>query len=68
MGALDDWMDEEEAAAEVRKSVRTLRAWRRRRVGPPYTLFGRTIRYHRPTFIEFFKTNQIVPVRGRSRR
>jgi hypothetical protein len=65
MGALDDWMDEAEAAAEVRKTVRTLRAWRRRCVGPPYTLFGRTIRYHRPTFVEFFKANQIAPLRTR---
>jgi hypothetical protein len=67
MSVLDEWMSEAEAAAEVHKTVRTLREWRKRREGPPYAYFGRTVRYHRPTFIEFFRTNQIVPVR-RSRR
>jgi hypothetical protein len=60
---LDDWMSEKEAAAEVNKTVRTLRQWRKRREGPPYAYFGRTVRYHRPTFLEFYKANQITPVR-----
>jgi hypothetical protein len=64
---LDDWMEEEEAAAAVHKTVRTLREWRKRRIGPPYAYFGRTVRYHRPTFIEYYKSSQIVPVR-KSRR
>jgi hypothetical protein len=63
--ALDDWLSEEEAAAAVHKTIRTLRSWRKRRTGPPYAYFGRTIRYHRPTFIEFFKASQIMPVRTR---
>jgi hypothetical protein len=63
----DDWMSEEEAAAEVHKTVRTLRQWRKKRQGPPYAYFGRTVRYHRPTFLEFYRKNQIVPVRSRSR-
>ena len=45
----DEWMTEAQTAAEVHKTVRTLRQWRKRRVGPPYTFFGRTVRYHRPT-------------------
>jgi hypothetical protein len=63
--SLADWMSEKEAAAEVRKTVRTLRDWRKRRKGPPYAYFGRTIRYHRPTLVEFFKANQIQPARAR---
>jgi len=63
----DEWMSEAEAAAEVKKTIRTLRQWRKRRIGPPYAFFGRTVRYHRPTFIEFFKASQIVPVRHRTR-
>jgi len=62
---LEDWMTEAEAAAEVKKTVRTLRQWRKRREGPPYAFFGRTVRYHRPTFAEFFKASQIQPVRTR---
>jgi hypothetical protein len=64
---LTDWMSEEEAAAAVDKTVRTLRQWRQRREGPPYSFFGRTVKYHRPTFVEYFKRSQIMPVR-RSRR
>ena len=60
----DEWMSEAEAAAEIRKTVRTLRDWRKRRTGPPYAYFGRTVRYHRPAFAEHFKANQIMPVRG----
>jgi hypothetical protein len=64
---LDDWMSEEEAAAAIDKTVRTLRQWRRRRIGPPYSYFGRTVRYHRPTFIDHFKLTQVLPARERGR-
>jgi helix-turn-helix protein len=63
--ALEDWLTEAEAAAAVNKTVRTLRQWRKRREGPPYAYFGRTIRYHRPAFIDFFKASQIQPARTR---
>ena len=59
----DEWMTEAQTAAEVHKTVRTLRQWRKRRIGPPYTFFGRTVRYHRPTLAEHFKANQIMPLR-----
>jgi hypothetical protein len=64
---LDEWMSEAEAAAEIDKTVRTLREWRRRRIGPPYSYFGRTVRYHRPTFIDHFKSTQVLPARERGR-
>jgi hypothetical protein len=64
---LDDWMSEAEAAAEIKKTVRTLRQWRRRRTGPPYAHFGRTVKYHRPTFVEYFKSIQVMPARMRIR-
>jgi len=60
----DEWMSEQEAAAAAHKTVRTMREWRKKRIGPPYTYFGRTVRYHRPTFAEHFRANQIMPVRG----
>jgi hypothetical protein len=64
---LSEWMSEAEAAAEIAKTVRTLRQWRRRRTGPPYAHFGRTVRYHRPTFIKYFESIQVMPLRERSR-
>ena len=64
---LDEWMTEEETAAEVGKTVRTIRKWRQKRVGPPFAYFGRTVKYHRPTFQEHFKSSQVLLVRGRPR-
>jgi helix-turn-helix protein len=65
---LDDWMTEAEAAAAVKKSVRTLRVWRKRGLGPPYAFFGRTVRYRKPAFIEYFRAVEINPVRTRRGR
>ena len=64
---LDEWLTEEQAAREIDKTIRTLRQWRRRRTGPPYAHFGKTIRYHRPTFEQYFKSIQVMPARERSR-
>jgi hypothetical protein len=41
-----EWLSEDEAAAALGKSVRTLRKWRRQRIGPPYTYFGKTERLY----------------------
>jgi len=61
-----EWMSEDEAAAFVGKTIRTLRQWRQKREGPPYAFFGRTVRYHRGALVEFYKSNQIInPVRKR---
>jgi hypothetical protein len=62
---LDEWLTEAEAAAEVDKSVRTLRQWRKRGIGPPYALFGRSIRYRKTAFIEHFRASEITPARAR---
>jgi hypothetical protein len=66
--ALDDWMTEAEAAASIGKSVRTLRVWRCKGIGPPYAFFGRTVRYRKPAFIEHFRAIEINPVRTRVMR
>jgi hypothetical protein len=61
---LDEFLSEEAAAAAIGKSLRTLRQWRRRGIGPPYVKFGRTIRYRKP-FVEHFRQAEIRPVRTR---
>jgi hypothetical protein len=33
---LDEWLSEQEAAEAIKKSIRTLRDWRRKGLGPPY--------------------------------
>ena len=59
-----EWLSEQEAAAALRKSVRTLRKWRGQRVGPPYAYFGRTVRYRGPALVEHFRQSEIKPVRA----
>ena len=54
--------------AEVGKTVRTLRDWRRRGVGPSFARFGRTVRYNRVTLAEYFKSQEVQPVRRRHPR
>jgi hypothetical protein len=63
---LDEFLSEQEAAAAIDKSLRTLRQWRRRGLGPPYILFGRTIRYRKAAFVEHFRQNEVKPVRARA--
>jgi hypothetical protein len=62
LDVLDEWLSEQEAAAAAGKTVRTLRQWRKRGIGPPFTRFGRTVRYRKPTFIEHFRQSEITPV------
>jgi hypothetical protein len=62
---LDEFLSEEAAADAIGKSLRTLRQWRRRGIGPPYVLFGRTIRYRKSAFVEHFRQAEICPVRTR---
>jgi hypothetical protein len=64
---LDEWLSEQEAAAAIKKSVRTLRQWRRKGMGPPYALFGRSPRYRASTLVEHFRASEIDPVRAHKR-
>jgi hypothetical protein len=61
----DEWLSEAEAAAAVDKSLRTLRQWRKRGVGPPYTRFGRSVKYRKRALAEYFRTSEINPTRER---
>jgi hypothetical protein len=63
----DEWLSEQEAAAKVRKSVRTLRDWRRKGMGPPFAYFGRTPKYRTSALVEHFRASEIKPVRGVNR-
>ena len=64
---LEEWISEQEAAAALHKSVRTLRQWRKKGKGPPYAYFGRTVRYRGPALIEHFRQMEITPVRTKQR-
>jgi hypothetical protein len=67
LDVLDEWLSEKETAVAVNKTVRTLRQWRKRGIGPPYAFFGKTIRYRRQALIEHFRQSEITPVRAQRR-
>jgi hypothetical protein len=48
-GLLDDYLSEDELAAELKKTTRTVRNWARRKTGPPATYIGKTPYYRRET-------------------
>lgn len=53
----DALLNEDEAAASLRISVRTLQAWRLKTAGPPFVRVGRTIRYRRGDIKAWIKLN-----------
>ena len=65
---LDGWLSEADTAKAIGVSVRTLRNWRRRRVGPPYAFFGRAVKYNGRALGEHYEAAQIMPVRSRKQR
>jgi hypothetical protein len=65
MSLLAEWLSEAEAAREINKSVRTLRGWRRKKKGPPYAFFGRTVKYRMLALAEYYRASEVHPERGR---
>jgi hypothetical protein len=59
---LDEWLGEQETAAAIKKSVRTLRDWRRKGMGPPFAYFGRTPKYRTSALVEHFRASEMKPV------
>jgi hypothetical protein len=53
----DSLLPEREASQLLSVSIRTLQAWRFRRVGPPFVRLGRAIRYARRALIEWINAN-----------
>ena len=53
----DDLLKEDEAAALLRVSVRTLQAWRTKSTGPRYVRLGRLVRYRRGALINYMNDN-----------
>ena len=66
--ALADYFHESELATEIKKTLRTLRAWRKSRKGPPWTLLGGTVIYRREAFRKWLLDQEQQPVRPRHTR
>jgi hypothetical protein len=61
----DEYMPEVEFAEKLGKTTRTLREWRKKRMGPPFVKIGRQILYRREAFLAYLKSHEIQPVRSR---
>jgi phage terminase Nu1 subunit (DNA packaging protein) len=66
MPILEDYLDENELAAELKKSVRLLQQWRQRRIGPPWTrLGGQQVIYRKAAVTDWLRKLEQQPVRNR---
>jgi hypothetical protein len=70
MPLLDEYLTEEEAAAELRRSKRTLSLWRTARTGPPFIkiagINGQVL-YRRSSVLRWLEQQEVQPVRERRR-
>jgi hypothetical protein len=65
---LEDYLSEDEMAAELNRDVRTLKRWRTLRKGPPVTWVGKTPKYHIQSARKWLQANeQPMPRRGARR-
>jgi hypothetical protein len=67
------YLSEEEAAAALNRTVRTLQLWRQQRAGPKYTTVGGVkggaqVIYHESWLTDYLLANAKQPVRERERR
>jgi hypothetical protein len=70
MSLLADYYTEDQLAAELKTKtgtggIRTPRAWRERRVGPPWAKIGRAIVYPHDGFERWLRSQVQEPTRNR---
>jgi hypothetical protein len=58
------YTSEHKTAEELNVAVRTLRLWRRRGMGPPWTAVGRQIFYADESRAAWLKSREVQPVRS----
>jgi predicted DNA-binding transcriptional regulator AlpA len=64
------YVDENEAAAVIGFSVKSLRNWRWRGEGPPYVVRGRSVRYSNEKLFEWMEAGNVEVrelIRGKRR-
>ena len=64
-GILSGYLTKKELAAELHKTVRTLDRMTLAGNGPPPTRIGRTTLYRRDAVLDWLKSREARPVRGR---
>jgi hypothetical protein len=64
---LEGYLSEQETAAAIHKTPRTLQSWRQQGVGPAYIKIGKTVFYEHAALLIWLKALQTQPVRNRRR-
>jgi hypothetical protein len=64
----DDWIPEAEFAQLIGRTRRTLRNWRRRGIGPLFSIAGRSALYRRSSWREYLTSIEQRPGRNSRRR
>jgi DNA-binding transcriptional MerR regulator len=67
-GFLTDYNTEEEHAAQLGVTSRTLRNWRRDKKGPPFTVLGERIYYYRPSTERWLRALEQEQERAKGRQ
>lgn len=57
---LDDYLTKDECAAELKIGPRTLERWHRLREGPPRTIIGRQVLYHKESVRRWIRSHEQV--------
>ncbi len=65
---LSDYFTQEQLAAELGVSWRTIHRWHELRIGPPRTRLGKLLLYHKESVREWMRANEIPDQRARGRR
>jgi hypothetical protein len=58
---LADYNTEQEQAAALGCCEKTLRNWRRDKIGPPYTLVANRVYYYRPSTMDWLRSLEQRP-------
>jgi len=61
MSTNDDWVPDRRFAKFIGKTTRTLREWRRKKIGPPYAFMGRTPHYRLSARAEYLSRTERHP-------
>jgi len=64
----EDFWQEREFAAFVRKNIRTIRLWDQLRIGPPRIKIGKTVLYRKSAVEAWLRSRESKPCRRVRRR
>jgi len=61
MSILDDYLSEAQLAKELNRNPATLVRWRKKQIGPPFTMLGKSVFYSRESVLVWLKKQEVSP-------